>query len=167
MIGVIDNTINTKSKKFINILCKNIQKNYIIIQSSKKLEKNKNIITKFISTGSSYNINTMPETIKEMNSKALQSGKPFLGICFGCEFINWFFGGLLSCRDTVLYSCRKVFWNNGKIETHRFAKQCVLHDIYIEKIAKTQNGEIVAIKKDNIKGVMFHPEIKMDVLQLF
>ena len=167
MIGIIDNTIGTKSKQYLNILCKNIQKNYIIIQSLETLQRNKNIITKFISTGSTYNPNTMPEIIRKINTEAIQTKKPFLGICFGCEFINWFFYGSLSCHKNVLYSWRKVFWNNGLTETHKFAKQCVLHDVPIQKEAKTKNGEIVAIKKDNIKGVMFHPEVKTDILQFF
>ena len=161
--------------------------------SEKNLEKVCEICDGLIVTGSCidippkyYNEEPIKDKIYDIDEFKLdkklinifaKNNKPILGICGGLQSINVCFGGSLyqnidnhNLRDSnhkiqieknsFLYKT----YNSLKIEVNSFHKQSiktVAPEFNI--VAKSNDGIIEAIEKNNIIGVQWHPEQLKDI----
>ena len=186
MIVVIDNTRNQKVKMFypklINFL-ESKRTSYTVINGDvnglselkKLLHKKHDTIRGIILSGSPIMLNetsNVEDYICNLYCLKHLIHIPILGICFGCQLINMYFGGTL--HDMLEVKCIKMDiegsddkWQflNGKAQfCCRYVPKCVpvkhLETLMVVKI----NDEnmilrcVIQHKKKNILGVMFHPE---------
>lgn len=91
---------------------------------------------------------------------------PILGICFGCQLINLFFGGTLHDQGHLV--CQKEHVNMlGKELQAKFCSRYLLNCVPTKlfNILGTVDAEgegvfpcVIQHKKRQVTGVMFHPE---------
>jgi GMP synthase (glutamine-hydrolysing) len=102
------------------------------------------------------------------DKEIFELGVPILGICYGLQLLGKFFGGeVLNSRkreygnaeftpasDTLFkgVSEKTTVWMSHGDKLTKLPKG-------FEVIGKTQNSEFAAIKKENIYGLQFHPEV--------
>jgi anthranilate/para-aminobenzoate synthase component II len=187
MIVVIDNTRNQKVQMFFPKLIKYLNKNDIdhcIIEGDinglnelKKILKKKNVIVSgIILSGSPIMLNessNVEDYICNLYCLKNLINIPILGICFGCQLINVYFGGNL--YDLHEVKCLKMhiepndknneMWNslNGNAQfCCRYLPQCVPNKHLNTLMYVNEKGLklpcVIQHKKRNIIGVMFHPE---------
>ncbi len=104
------------------------------------------------------------------DSQILHSGKPVLGICYGHQSIAHILGGKVTPTDNreyggatiTLESESPLFTNIPKNGLHVWMS----HGDIVHKepsgfkvLARSTNGHIAAMQKDNIYSVQFHPEV--------
>lgn len=190
MIVVIDNTRNQKVKMFFPKLTsyldsKNIK--HCIIEGNinglndlKKILKNRKIrINGIIMSGSPIMLNessNVEDYICNLYCLKQLINIPILGICFGCQLINVFFGGTL--YDMAEVKCVKMhiepndvrnkkdeLWNSliGNAQfCCRYLPEYVPNK-HLNTLMYVNKGDrklpcVIQHKKTNIIGVMFHPE---------
>ena len=107
----------------------------------------------------------------------VKAGKPILGICGGEQYINVYFGGTM-CQKVPGHSLgegthtihiekgsflHKVY-GSDTAEVNSYHGQCV-DDVAegFRVTARTEDGVIEAIEKDNIVGVQWHPEVAYEM----
>lgn len=121
-----------------------------------------------LSGGGPYNVLYDHDQFKE-EIKIVRSGKPIIGICFGCELLAHAFGGELkelpSNRRGIFeieITDEKLGPKNVKVyEGHRWAIAKLPEDF--EVLAKSETGpEIIKHKILPIYGLQFHPENFID-----
>lgn len=170
MIVVIDNTVLHTSicKPFLLAYLKANKQDYITVRTKSRLVSvcRDNDVTGFILTGSSQHLRNIDVDKYEMNAMAVDSGLPVLGICFGSQFINAYFGGKIRysgplknlIKDVTILKNDKTFKANflASYYIHTLADVCV--PLYVE----TKSKRVVFFKhgsnKMKIYGVLFHPE---------
>lgn len=186
MIVVIDNTRNQKVKMFFPKLIKYLNKNDIdhcIIEGDtkglnelKKILNNKKItLDGIIMSGSPIMLNeasNVEDYICNLYCLKNLVDIPILGICFGCQLINVYFGGNLYDMSEV--KCIKMhikpnndtyLWNSltGNAQfCCRYLPQCV-HNKHLNTVMNVDYNNkhlpcVIQHKTRNIIGVMFHPE---------
>lgn len=170
MIIIIDNTISdrdTYKDKIIEQL-ETYKYLYSIVDTQASLQRAlKNNPQCIISSGSQQDIPTMNTQTRKINTKALKSGIPYIGICFGAQFLNWWHCGNIDCSSyikgyrSIMFSCgtRKHFWFNK----HCFITQTPLY--VIAKRLKTCEPVVIQDTKKHM-GVLFHPEYTNDIVPL-
>jgi len=102
-----------------------------------------------------------------------EAGKPIMGICRGHQIINVYFGGTLhqditNHKDGVHHKVdvtKRSFidemYHQEKLTVNSFHHQAI-KDLApgFEICAKSEDGYIEAIQKDNIYSVQWHPEME-------
>ena len=94
---------------------------------------------------------------------------PLLGICYGAEIINLFFGGSLIKMKNTIHGLVKVTSNTNNIflpsdssiyvyQSHRYAISRLSSDLELLCSSSQSKNEVFKHKKRNIFGVQFHPE---------
>ncbi len=116
--------------------------------------------------------NISEESTLRCDPQIFEQNVPILGICFGHQFVNHFFGGKIVNAKTkefgptqveiTVKSCplfknvpeKSIFWMSHGDEVGIVGKE-------FESIAKTKIGENAGIwnRKKNIFGIQFHPEV--------
>lgn len=176
MILIINNSKpndNSYYKRLLKVV-QDTGKQYIIVKSLSQLNniKNKNI-TSIIISGSKLMVND--EYFSKhpldfiLNFVAItRYDVPILGICFGCQIINYIFGGSLSKLHKELNDDIYVKIDNyrGKL---RFCLNYIIKDLgkdmKIIASAKYRNTEFPCFIKHidkAIYGCLFHPEAHKD-----
>ncbi|MBR1890878.1 MAG: gamma-glutamyl-gamma-aminobutyrate hydrolase family protein [Clostridia bacterium] len=102
--------------------------------------------------------------------KFYSCGKPVLGVCRGMQVINVFFGGTLvkhfhghSGSSDTLVTCkffgplRRQFGGSGQVCCNHHQKVKLLGK-GLNILAKSTDGVVEAVCRENILGVEFHPE---------
>lgn len=115
---------------------------------------------------------------KQILDLFVKAKKPILGICGGMQTLNVYFGGTLNQnilhhklsadeRHKVLiepHSLLYEIYNQDVIGVNSFHRQAVKDLAPGFKItAKSQDGIIEAIERDNVIGVQWHPEALHDI----
>lgn len=177
MIVVIDNTKEQKTKMFLPKLIEylnSVKIPYTIVDGSiEGIRQLKQIpphaVQGIILSGSPLMFNDrLKQEHYQCNIYCLQKMKhvPILGICFGCQFINTYFGGTL--HDTGAVHCQK--YNITTIKRAISAKFCcryVLENVPHSKLQvmalmQFNDGKMypcaIKHKRRHIYGTLFHPE---------
>jgi GMP synthase (glutamine-hydrolysing) len=92
-----------------------------------------------------------------------------LGICYGAEMINLFFGGSLIKMKNTIHGLVKITSINNNIflpnqssiyayQSHRYAIFRLSSDLELLCSSSQSKHEVFKHKKRNIFGVQFHPE---------
>ena len=193
MIVIIDNTRNQKIKMFFPKLISYLDNNnidYSVIDGNmnglnelKKIIKNKRVVVRgIIMSGSPIMLNedsNVDDYICNLYCLKNLTNIPVLGICFGCQLINIYFGGTLydmsevKCVKMHIESTKindadnkDVIWNslNGTNAQFccRYLPNCVPTKHFSIVMYVNENDIrlpcVIQHKKKNIVGVMFHPE---------
>lgn len=184
MIIVIDNTRNQKVKMFypklINFLEKSNATHSVINGDIHGLSELKKLIHKkgksvkgIILSGSPIMLNetsNIDDYICNLYCLKHLTHIPILGICFGCQLINMYFGGTL--YDMLNVHCIKMDvegvekkWHilNGKAQfcCRYLPKYVPVKELETLMYTTYNNNKLPCViqhKKYNILGVMFHPE---------
>lgn len=192
MIVVIDNTRNQKVKMFfpklINYLDSENIKHCVVegdingLNDLKKILKNKRVrINGIIMSGSPIMLNdtsNVEDYICNLYCLKNLIDIPILGICFGCQLINVFFGGTLYDMSEV--KCEKMHIETTKSSNAdnkdaiwksldgnaqfccRYLPECVPKKHFDILMLVNENNIklpcVIQHNKRNIIGVMFHPE---------
>ncbi len=96
--------------------------------------------------------------------------KPILGICYGMQVITHYFNGKVQKAKSREYGYAKLnITKKGLLFSElpeiigvwmSHSDKIVLPPEGFDVIASTKNSPYAAIKKDNIYGIQFHPEVK-------
>ena len=190
-----DREVFLLSKKFKDIF-DNLNITLVPIFDTKNIDQIVSMCDALILTGSPIHVNPKLYNEKESNNvdynfsytkedeldyilikEFVKLNKPILGICRGIQVLNVYFGGTLN---------QKVLNHEGVDHEVTFMNNSFLYDLYgknkmvnsthtqavgkvapnFEVIAKSYDGIIEGIKKDNIIGVQWHPE-KLKDLEFF
>lgn len=180
MFIIVNNTVG-KRQKFLPKLLEYLEirkVKYVSVDDMEQLEKvfykHKNIIKGFILSGSSYYLSNMKEKHVLMNTFAIQSGFPVLGICFGAQFIHTYFGGQLKKLDKTFCETKKVYYKKTGTELFKgvhdsFQPQFCLNfiakelpdtfEISTSTIIEHQRAIVSSHHKHlPIYAIFFHPE---------
>lgn len=121
-----------------------------------------------LSGGGKHNILFEENSFLE-ETKLVKSGKPIIGICFGCELIAQAFGGVLielPEEEKGVFEIEILDKNLGQgnikvYESHRWAISKMPEEFEI--LARSERGpEIIKHKNLPIYGLQFHPENMID-----
>lgn len=179
MIVVVDNTKNQKRKMFLPNLVRYLQKNeidFIVFKGDmsgvylmQEYIKEGTKIQGIILSGSPMMLNNSKSEQYALNTYCLDrlSHIPILGICFGCQLITSYFGGILTSLGSLhceQYTVKPV--NSRKpVFTAQFC--CTYMPWLLPKTLKTMmtvsidgHNYVCGFRhnKKNIYGLMFHPE---------
>lgn len=133
-----------------------------------KLSDSNNFDLIVLSGGGKHNILFEEDFFREEISM-VRSGKPVVGICFGCELVARAFGGELvelpeNQKGVYEIEILDKTLGSGSIkvyEGHRWAISKVPNEF--EVLAKSETGpEIIKHKTLPIYGLQFHPENMVD-----
>ncbi len=94
---------------------------------------------------------------------------PLLGICYGAEMINLYFGGSLIKMNNAIYGLVKVTSKKNNVllpkdasifgyQSHRYAIWRLSSELELLGSSIESKNEIFKHKKKNIFGLQFHPE---------
>lgn len=118
-----------------------------------------------LSGGHRYSVNHSYPILKE-EVALIRSGKPIIGICFGCQLIAKAFGGDLYKLKTKRRGIKSIKFLDKRLskkssikvfESHRYSIKTVPKEIDV--LAKSKDGpEIIKHKTLPIYGFQFHPE---------
>lgn len=170
MIIVIDNTVLHTSicKPFLLAYLKENNHEFIVVRTKSRLVKvwEDNDVTGFILTGSSQHLHNIDADKFEMNAMAVDSGLPVLGICFGSQFINTYFGGKIRYSGSLKNIIKDVsILKNNKTFKANFMASYYIHtlaDVCVPLYVETNSKRVVFFKhgstRKKIYGVLFHPE---------
>ncbi|MDP7506134.1 MAG: glutamine-hydrolyzing GMP synthase [Candidatus Woesearchaeota archaeon] len=104
------------------------------------------------------------------SKEVLNLGAPVLGICYGQQSIAYLLGGKVTPTENREYGETNILLSRESplfkdIPCSEF-KVWMSHGDIVQKVpegfeilARTSNGHIASIKKDNIYAVQFHPEV--------
>jgi anthranilate/para-aminobenzoate synthase component II len=191
MLIIIDNTQKQRKKMFlpklIDILNKS-KNNYKIVpgdtsglEDFKKIVMNKNNNVKgIIFSGSPIMLNensNVEDYVCNLYCLKNYDNIPILGICFGCQLINVFFGGNLYdikevyCKQMKVFSVNNEdkyqYWSkiNGNVKFCCRYLPNYVSTKHLDTLMKVQVDDsklifpcVIKHKNKDITGVMFHPE---------
>ena len=94
---------------------------------------------------------------------------PLLGICYGAEMINLYFGGSLFKMEKAIYGLVKVTSKKNNVllpkdvsilvyQSHRYSIWRLSSELELLGSSIESKNEIFKHKKKNIFGLQFHPE---------
>lgn len=168
MIVVIDNT--TKTKQFLPKILAYLgskKTKYTVVRTLEELQEiPKTMIHAYILSGSSSNLHDMTISQYLMNVAAIHHGVPVLGICFGAQFLQVYYGGQL-CRLSRLY-CQDLDIMLANNQHHMSVRFC--NHYAMEHVATTlqalatytvENKPLICMFRHKTKphyGMLFHPE---------
>jgi anthranilate/para-aminobenzoate synthase component II len=176
MIVVVDNT-NSEKRVFRKQLIEFIKRqkcDYVIARTYSKIVGicRNTEVSGFILTGSWLDVNAIDKDREEMNIFAISHGAPVMGICFGAQFINCYFGGNLVRIGQARHIKRDVEIKGPVTGIFAGFKSKFKADFYaayaISDLAPSlrpiciddENGRVVAFRhrRRKIWGCVFHPE---------
>lgn len=180
MILIVNNS-KAKDTKFLNKLLKVVQdtgKKYVIIKNLKQLNNlGKQNITSIIISGSNLMVTNDHFTKYPLDfilnfTAIARYDVPILGICFGCQIINYIFGGTLSKLPRELDE--DVYVNIDNVtDKLRFCLNYIIKDVgkdmKILATAHYKNNIFPCFIQHNdrpIYGCLFHPEAHKDSQKL-
>lgn len=180
MILIVNNS-KTNDNKFYKKMLKVVQdtgKKYIVVKNLAQLNNiGKQNITSIILSGSKLMVTNNDFTKYPldfmMNIIAItRYDVPVLGICFGCQIINYIFGGTLSKLPKTLDEDIYVNVDNFR-DKLRFSLNYVIKDLgkdmNVIATAKYKNNTFPCFIKHNDKsiyGCLFHPEAHTDTQKI-
>lgn len=176
-ILIIDNSRGDKDSylpKILNLF--NVHKiDYIKIDSMIELESLQEPIQAVLLSESppvtnGGNFYETKETLR-LNKAALEKyiDKPIVGICFGCQFINTYFGGTLKKLDKAYCDTSLVSFKN-RINIHiQFCLRFVIDKpannfkiLAYSRLHGIKFPSFITHKSKQIYGMLFHPEYLED-----
>jgi len=106
--------------------------------------------------------------------KTIKQKIPTLGICYGAQFISFFFKNKLLKKKGHVQKKNKIFIKDKKYLNKKFIEVKCFHNFLIKTkknieqigICKDQTTEFFKIKKKNIYGMMWHPERNPSIKKL-
>ncbi len=181
MIVLIDNTGKQRVKMFLPKLVGYLDKNkvsFVVVKGDveglEKLKKLKSI-DGVIMSGSPImptEDNSIVDYVCNLYCLKHLTDIPLLGICFGCQIINLFFGGTLHDQGHLVCQKEPVNMLSKELELERIKKakfcskyllNCVPSKLF--DIVGTVSAEgggvfpcVIQHKKRPVTGIMFHPE---------
>lgn len=167
MLVVVDNTTSTQKQFLTKLLAylDVIGEDYEVVRSFEELQKlPKNQISRYILSGSSQNIQDMTMYQYAMNLAAIKHGVPVLGICFGAQFLQVLYGGLL--KDLGRIYCKNMnVTSSSHLKKAKFCNQYTIEKLalplsplaYYFIDAKRYVCMFRHATQPHI-GVLFHPE---------
>jgi GMP synthase-like glutamine amidotransferase len=170
MILIVDNTNGDKTVYFNDLL--GILKDYIIICSSDTLDaidsKDVDLVilsgSSVVKDGEEFYINSQ---MLSLNKLVIQRfiDKPIIGICYGCQLINYLFGGSLEKLHTPYCDKSLVNFKNGISIPIQFCFRYYMDRVApsFKVLAETNiRGHTYPImichKYKSIYGMIFHAE---------
>ena len=135
---------------------------FCIVKTIQDIQKNNpNKVTGIIISGSQFRLTTRTVKIDNVQTPIyclLTYQVPILGICFGCQLLNYLYGGSLKAFG------REV------CETHNNLHFCfndviskVAPGFHMNRKVKIDGKQVIChISKDNMTGLLFHPEADLD-----
>lgn len=168
MIVVVDNT--TKTKRFLPKLLAYLDTRkvtYVVVRTLEELQRiPKNAIDRFILSGSSSNLHDMTVSQYLMNVASLQHGAPVLGICFGAQFMQVYYGGQLKplsrlyCENLPITLLSQRRFVNVRFCNH-FSIKNVATKLQALATYRVEDEKLVCMFKHKTLphvGILFHPE---------
>ncbi len=177
MILIIDNSRNDPNSylpKILNLFTENYI-SYIRVSTIEQLNLismniNGVLISESPPVRNNNNFYESKETL-ELNKRAIErySGKPIVGICFGCQFINTYFGGTLKKLDKIHCETALVKFKNRMSIHIQFCLRFVIdkipdnfHILAYSSVDGKEFPSMIAHKSKPIYGMLFHPEYLKD-----
>lgn len=162
---VVDN-----GSKLIDELCRLAPQPVEIIKWNNLRKANLSDVNLIILSGASnlFTVKEHEETLDGEIDLILNSGKPIIGICYGCELIARAFGAKLEKMDTEkrgvvkvkILKKDKIFYDLESFTAYE-AHHWIVKEIpdELEPLATSEHGiEIFRHKNLPVYGIQFHPE---------
>jgi len=175
MLVVIDNTIGPKPifRQYLLSFLRRQRHGHAIARTLSEvveISRTKQV-SGFILTGSQLHVHDIGRDREAMNTFALRHGAPVLGICFGAQFINLYFGGHLEYTGAPVHHTRGIKIIGARIGLVEGVPMKLEADFYaaysisdlapcMRPICLDEVQRVVAFrhKRRRIWGTLFHPE---------
>lgn len=177
MLLLVDNTVSSKPRKYTQKLIEFIKSQRIPYRIIDDIDDYKRVphesVKGIILSGSPLRIGKIDTKDNShltnklniaMSAFSLFPSTPILGICFGMQLMNVFYGGTVVPFGRLV--CKKVFLHNTcpriQVCFNDVVKKVAPGFRVVERIEVDGRKVIAHIEKKNRIGILYHPESEMD-----